>query len=41
MAIKIMPKPNGPYLVTGDLGELQLADINGNKYDSRATSERL
>ncbi len=33
MAIKIMPKPNGPYLVTGDLGELQLADINGNKYD--------
>ncbi len=33
MSIKIMPKPNGPYLVTGDLGELQLADINGNKYD--------
>lgn len=33
MAIKIMPKPNGPYLVTGDLSQLELADIDGNKYD--------
>ena len=33
MAIKILVKPNGPYLVTGDLNELEIADINGNKYD--------
>jgi len=33
MSIKIMPKPNGPYLVTGDLSQLELSDINGNKYD--------
>jgi CDGSH-type Zn-finger protein len=33
MAIKIMPKPNGPYLVTGDLSQLEFTDINGNKYD--------
>jgi CDGSH-type Zn-finger protein len=33
MAIKILVKPNGPYLVTGDLTQLEIADINGNKYD--------
>src|SRR5260370_35002723 len=33
MAIKIMAKPNGPYLVTGDLSQLEVTDINGNKYD--------
>ena len=33
MAIKIMPKPHGPYLVTGDLSQLEFTDINGNKYD--------
>ena len=33
MAIKIMPKPNGPYLVTGDLSQIEITDINGNKYD--------
>lgn len=33
MAINIVPKKNGPYVVTGDLSELQLADADGNKYD--------
>jgi CDGSH-type Zn-finger protein len=33
MAINIVPKKNGPYLVTGDLSELNLADADGNKYD--------
>jgi 3-phenylpropionate/trans-cinnamate dioxygenase ferredoxin subunit len=33
MAINIVPKKNGPYIVTGDLSELQLADADGNKYD--------
>ena len=33
MAINIMPKKNGPYIVTGDLSELNLADADGNKYD--------
>ncbi|MBZ5531314.1 MAG: CDGSH iron-sulfur domain-containing protein [Acidobacteriia bacterium] len=33
MAINIMPKKNGPYIVTGDLNELELKDADGNKYD--------
>ncbi len=33
MAINILVKPNGPYLVTGDLSQLEIKDINGNKYD--------
>jgi CDGSH-type Zn-finger protein len=33
MALNIMPKKNGPYIVTGDLSELNLADADGNKYD--------
>jgi CDGSH-type Zn-finger protein len=33
MAINIMPKKNGPYIVTGDLSELTLIDADGNKYD--------
>ena len=33
MAINIVPKKNGPYIVTGDLSELQLTDADGNKYD--------
>lgn len=33
MAINIMPKKNGPLIVTGDLNELQLTDADGNKYD--------
>jgi CDGSH-type Zn-finger protein len=33
MAINILAKKNGPYLVTGDLSELQITDADGNKYD--------
>lgn len=33
MSINILVKPNGPYVVTGDLSQLQIADIHGNKYD--------
>ncbi len=33
MAINIMPKKNGPLIVTGDLSELTLTDSDGNKYD--------
>jgi 3-phenylpropionate/trans-cinnamate dioxygenase ferredoxin subunit len=33
MAINILAKKNGPYLVSGDLNELSLTDAEGNKYD--------
>jgi len=33
MAINITPKKNGPYIVTGDIGSMQLTDADGNKYD--------
>lgn len=33
MAINILAKKNGPYLVTGDLAELQITDADGNKFD--------
>ncbi|HWX55174.1 MAG TPA: CDGSH iron-sulfur domain-containing protein [Verrucomicrobiae bacterium] len=33
MAIKVFAKNNGPYLVTGDLNELELTDASGNKFD--------
>ena len=33
MAINILVKPNGPYVVSGDLNQIELKDINGNKYD--------
>jgi CDGSH-type Zn-finger protein len=33
MAINITAKKNGPYLVTGDLNELNITDANGNRYD--------
>jgi CDGSH-type Zn-finger protein len=33
MAINVLVKRNGPYLVTGDLGELQINDADGNKFD--------
>lgn len=33
MAINVLAKKNGPYLVTGDLNELNLTDADGNKYD--------
>jgi 3-phenylpropionate/trans-cinnamate dioxygenase ferredoxin subunit len=33
MAISVLAKKNGPYLITGDLSELQITDADGNKYD--------
>jgi 3-phenylpropionate/trans-cinnamate dioxygenase ferredoxin subunit len=33
MAIQITVRKNGPYLLAGDLGELQLNDADGNAYD--------
>lgn len=33
MAINVLIKPNGPYVVSGDLSELNIADANGNKID--------
>jgi CDGSH-type Zn-finger protein len=33
MAITISARKNGPYLVGGDLSELQLSDADGNLYD--------
>ncbi|MBZ5524696.1 MAG: CDGSH iron-sulfur domain-containing protein [Acidobacteriia bacterium] len=33
MAINITAKKNGPYIVTGDINDIQLADADGNKYD--------
>ena len=33
MPINILVKPNGPYVVSGDLSQIEIKDINGNKYD--------
>jgi CDGSH-type Zn-finger protein len=33
MAIKITALKNGPYMVEGDLAELQLTDASGGAYD--------
>ena len=33
MAINVMTKKNGPYIVTGHLSELNLTDADGNKFD--------
>jgi len=33
MAINVTAKKNGPYIVSGDIGELALSDAEGNKYD--------
>lgn len=33
MAVKITARKNGPYEISGDLGELQLHDSEGNPYD--------
>ncbi len=33
MALKMVPHKNGPYLVSGDLSELELTDANGERYD--------
>ena len=33
MAVEIVARKNGPYLVTGDLSQLELRDGDGNLYD--------
>ncbi|HET9182278.1 MAG TPA: CDGSH iron-sulfur domain-containing protein [Candidatus Angelobacter sp.] len=33
MAINVVARKNGPYVVSGDLNELNLTDADGNKYD--------
>jgi CDGSH-type Zn-finger protein len=33
MALEIVATKHGPYLVTGDLGQLELRDGNGELYD--------
>ena len=34
MAIEIVARKDGPYLVTGDLSQLELRDGDGNLYDT-------
>jgi 3-phenylpropionate/trans-cinnamate dioxygenase ferredoxin subunit len=34
MAVEIVARKNGPYMVTGDLGQLELRDGDGNLYDT-------
>src|SRR6266851_4339067 len=38
MAVKISIRPNGPYLVEG---EVELVDVNGNKIDTSAKGPRF
>ena len=38
MAVKISIRPNGPYLVEG---EVELADVNGNKIDTSGRGPRF
>ena len=38
MAVKISIRPNGPYLVEG---EVELVDVNGNKVDTSARGPRF
>ena len=33
MAVEIVATKNGPYLLTGDLSQLELRDGDGNLYD--------
>ncbi len=33
MAINVLARKHGPYVVSGDLNELNLTDADGNKYD--------
>jgi 3-phenylpropionate/trans-cinnamate dioxygenase ferredoxin subunit len=33
MPIKVIAKKNGPYLVSGDLADLNLTDTDGNRYE--------
>ena len=34
MALEIVARKNGPYVVTGDLSQLELRDGDGNLYDT-------
>jgi CDGSH-type Zn-finger protein len=38
MAVKISIRPNGPYVVEG---EVELVDVNGNKVDTDARAPRF
>jgi CDGSH-type Zn-finger protein len=38
MAVKISIRPNGPYVVEG---EVELVDVNGNKVDTNARGPRF
>jgi CDGSH-type Zn-finger protein len=38
MAVKVTIRPNGPYLVEG---EIELVDVNGNKVDTSARGPRI
>ena len=38
MAVDIVATKNGPYLVTGDLSQLELRDGDGNLYDFQGKS---
>lgn len=38
MALEIVARKNGPYLVSGDLSGLELRDGDGNLYDLEAKS---
>lgn len=39
MGIKMSARKNGPYLVEGELDELQLTDSDGNPYDLSGKSQ--
>ena len=34
MAVEIVARKNGPYMITGDLSQLELRDGDGNLYDT-------
>ena len=38
MPVKVTIRPNGPYLVEGDV---ELMDVNGNKVDTSARGSRI
>jgi CDGSH-type Zn-finger protein len=38
MAVKITIRPNGPYVVEG---EVELIDVNGNQVDTSARGQRI
>ena len=38
MALEIVARKDGPYLVTGDLSQLELRDGDGNLYDLEGKS---